>query len=651
MSRQKVLSKVAGVAIAIILVLVSGAVLAARDYQGLADRIADYLNEAVTLYRDGSVDEAKTRVQKAYFEVFENLEGPIRVNVSAKRSFELESEFGAIRKLIVQGKPVEEVEARVKAQVAAIQAIVPKLEEGFHLKAEASHQETTEPAPPEEPASKRIEPHWVAIIDGIEANISAAADAHEKGDADVARALIQKARFEGYKNSLLETAVRRYVSQRQDAEFNGEFTRILGLVRDGRPARMIRASGKVLAEEMKESLPGLPLMGAAKQEAVAEETGAATDWRAVADEVIAGMRANIALYEKGEVEKAVSAIQDLYFDVFEASGMENQLGARDSAFKTTVEGHFSRMAARMQAGAPASDLSGDLSAMAADLDKAVGILGEGGQSPWTLFLYALMIILREGFEAILIVTAILAYLAKTDNRDKFRVIYNSVGVALVASIATAILVKWVFDISAASQEVLEGATMLVAAVVLFWMSYWLVSKAESQKWMRYIKDRLGSSLTSGSVAALWFTSFLAVYREGAETVLFYQALTVGGNMASNTVVLAGFLIGCLLLGVLYAVMRLGAMKLPIRPFFMVTGLLLYYMAFVFAGKGVMELVEGKILEPTMVAWVPEIPFLGVFPYWQTLAPQLALVLAAILAAVILLRQRPPASVPSRVEKS
>ncbi len=644
MSRQRFFSKVIGVVAVVLAVLMSGAVLAKPDYQGMADLITAYLGEAATLYRDGSADEAKLRVQKAYFEVFENLEGPIRVNVSAKHNFKLESEFSAIRKLIVSGAPVDGVEARIKAQISGIQAVIPVLEEGFHLKAESGRVEENTLVVQKDSASKEIEPHWSEVVKAIGATIAKAADAYERGDVDAARALVVQAQFDGYKNSLLETAVRRHVSQRQDAEYNSEFSRILGLIKDGKPPRMVRASGKVLVDDMNGILPGLPLIGVAKEVAAEQAEKVSVDWQSVVGEIIDGMRANIALYEKRDPVRAVAGIQDLYFDVFEASGMEAQIGARDPAFKTLLEAHFSKFAARIQAGADSGDLVSNLHAMSADLEKAAGLLGEDGESPWTLFLYALMIILREGFEAILIVTAILAYLSKMGNKEKFRVIYNSIIVALVASVATAILVKWVFNVSAASQEVLEGVTMLIAAVVLFSMSYWLISKAEGEKWVRYIKGRIGSSLGSGSVAALWFTSFLAVYREGAETVLFYQALTVGADFAATSIVLSGFLVGCALLAIIYVVMRLGAMTLPIRPFFMITGTLLYYMAFVFAGKGVMELVEGKILEPTFVAWVPEVPILGLYPYWQTLAPQVVLLLAALFAAALLIRQRQTTSV-------
>jgi high-affinity iron transporter len=250
-----------------------------------------------------------------------------------------------------------------------------------------------------------------------------------------------------------------------------------------------------------------------------------------------------------------------------------------------------------------------------------------------------MIILREGVEAILIITAIIAYLLKTDNADKLKIIYNGCITALVMSVLTAVLVKWVFKASAASQEVLEGATMLLASAVLFSVSYWLISKAEAQKWMSYIKDKVGSSLSSNSMRALWFAAFLAVYREGAETVLFYQALASDSTASGLTAIGGGFAIGSILLVGIYLGMRYGAVRLPIRPFFLITGALLYYMAFVFAGKGVMELISGKLFEPSLISWIPTISFIGVYPYLQTLIPQFLIILAAIVGLAVMARQR------------
>lgn len=615
----------------------SGVACAAPDYRGLVDRIDALLQAAAEDYAAGQPEAARAKVQKSYFEIFENLEGPIRVNISAKRSFELEAEFGKIRKLIKDGVPVDTVRARIQSHVANLDALVPELEKGFVIRAEATAAAEPNPLPD---APKTVQPHWAQVVEGIAADLRAGADAYLNGDVDAARDRITRAQFTGYKNSLLETAVRRQVSQRRDAEFNAEFARILGMVRDGDKPSKVAASGVVLADELREILPGLPLVGAAAEAAQAEAAAQpdGTDWAKVAADVIAEVDAATAEAAGGKAQAAVARVQDAYFDLFEASGMENRVGARDAGFKTALEAHFSKIAAMIAAGRPAAELAAARAAMAEDLDRAAKLLGGGGESPVAMFVYAMMIILREGVEAMLIVAAIIAYLAKTGHSAKIGVIRNSVLVALGCSVATAVAVKLVFNASAASQEVLEGATMLLAAVVLFSMSYWLVSKAEAEQWMAYIRDKVGDSLTQGSLKALWFASFLAVYREGAETVLFYQALLVGTDAQAGLAVAAGFGAGCVGLGAIYLAMRFGAMKLALRPFFMITGALLYLMAFVFAGKGVMELVEGKIIQPQLVPWLPEFTPLGIFPYWQTAIPQLALIAAAIFAWMVLARR-------------
>ncbi len=129
--------------------------------------------------------------------------------------------------------------------------------------------------------------------------------------------------------------------------------------------------------------------------------------------------------------------------------------------------------------------------------------------------------------------------------------------------------------------------------------------------------------------------------------MFYQALALDADATGKLMIAAGFVVGCLILVAIYFAMRLGAMKLPIRPFFMATGCLLYLMAFSFAGQGMMELVEGKVFEPTLVPGLPAISTLGIYPYWQTLAPQAVLLLAALFACIVLMRRRQVATEQAR----
>lgn len=614
------------------------------SYKGMIDEVGGFLNEALSQYKKGNIQEAKQKAQAAYFEVYENLEGPIRINISAKKNIELEEEFIAIRKMIVAREPAAAVEKRINDFMASLRALIPELESGVELVAEPGKEmKPQESAVEGKGSAADIETVWLQAFENIQSGLGKALDAYKKGDPKKAAELVIQTQFDDYKNSLLETAVRRHVSQKKDFENNSGFSEIAGMIQRGDATERVEIQISSLVKGLREDLPGLPIVEGAVSRRTAERSAekdvSEKDWSKVTDDLFKEIDKALALYKNGETKNAVNLLQDAYFDVFEASGMEAKIGARDANFKARLEGHFSLLVGQMKKGVPAEGMVVALSSMKRDFEEAAAMLGKGKDSPMALFFYSLMIILREGIEAILIITAIIAYLVKTGHKDKLRVIYNGCITALVLSVITALLVKWVFKTSAASQEVLEGAAMLLASVVLFSVSYWLISKAEAQKWIAYIKDKVASSLSSGSLAALWFAAFLAVYREGAETVLFYQALASGSGAAGVTAVAGGFIIGCILLVGIYMGMRYGAVKLPIRPFFLCTGALLYYMAFVFAGKGVMELIDGKVFEPLLISWVPRVQFIGVYPYAQTLIPQIFIILAAVAGLAVMVRRR------------
>jgi high-affinity iron transporter len=157
-----------------------------------------------------------------------------------------------------------------------------------------------------------------------------------------------------------------------------------------------------------------------------------------------------------------------------------------------------------------------------------------------------------------------------------------------------------------------------------------------------VKSKVNDALTSGSSLALASAAFLAVYREGFETVLFYKALFLtGASSGSSMPIVAGILVGAsILVGVYFAISRFGV-RLPLRPFFGVTSAFLYYMAFVFAGKGVAELQEGGVLPTTIVSWAPRVPALGIYPTLESLLAQgvLAILLLAALVWTFLIEPR------------
>ena len=251
--------------------------------------------------------------------------------------------------------------------------------------------------------------------------------------------------------------------------------------------------------------------------------------------------------------------------------------------------------------------------------------------PWGAFLQSFLIILREGFEAILVIGAVVAFLLKTGHRERLRSIWVGVSAALVASAATAVILATVLSAVPASRELIEGATMLVAVAVLFSVSYWLISKVEAAKWQQFIRGKVNAALEHGGGTALAFVAFLAVYREGAETALFYQALFNEGT-GNGLPIALGLLLGFGALAIVFTLFYRFGVRIPLRPFFATTSVLLYYMAFVFMGKGIRELQEGNLMTITVIPGFPHVEALGLFPSVETLLGQ-ALLLALFVFAL------------------
>jgi high-affinity iron transporter len=251
-------------------------------------------------------------------------------------------------------------------------------------------------------------------------------------------------------------------------------------------------------------------------------------------------------------------------------------------------------------------------------------------SGWGAFLQSLLIIIREGLEAILVIGAVVAFLVKTGHRERLRSIWIGVLLALGASAATAFVLATVLRALPATREVIEGATMLLAVVVLFSVSYWLISRVEAAKWQKFIREKVDAALQHGGGTALALVAFLAVYREGAETALFYQALLNEGTDILLPL-LAGIAVGGVVLAVVFTLFWKYGIKIPLRPFFAVTSVLLYYMAFVFMGKGIRELQEGGVVPITVLPGWPHVDAMGIFPSKETLLAQLLLLLLFVFA--------------------
>lgn len=321
---------------------------------------------------------------------------------------------------------------------------------------------------------------------------------------------------------------------------------------------------------------------------------------------------------------------DRAFDAYIAfEPLETPARARQPGFVATMERHFADFKGALR-GKDLTVAQRARDAIALDLPRMVELTRPTG-SGWGAFFQSFLIIVREGFEAILVIGAMVAFLIKTGNRERMRSIWTGAALGLAASAFMAVILQTVLRTLPTSREIIEGVTMLIAVAVLFSVSYWLISKVEAAKWQKFIREKVGSALDHGGGKALALVAFLAVFREGAETALFYQALFNEGGSAFP--LLLGIVVGAACLAVIFTLFYRFGVRIPMRPFFTVTSVLLYYMAFVFLGKGIRELQEGDVVGITVVPSMPSLPSMGIFPSTETLIPQALLVVLFIFMIV------------------
>lgn len=373
--------------------------------------------------------------------------------------------------------------------------------------------------------------------------------------------------------------------------------------------------------------------------AFATAASAAYDtWGEVVDEMAAVCDEAYDIYISGDVSGAKAQVDVAYFSYYEKLGFERTVMAYVSGDRAAlVEYQFSFIKKAMTNGEAAPEIRAALDLLVQYLREDANRLDGKEESAPAVFLASLLIIAREGFEAIIIVGAIVAYLVKSGNGKKTAAVYWGSLIALGASVLMAIALSRLSAISGANQEIIEGVTMLIAVAVLFYVSNWMVGKAEADAWSGYIESKVESSLARGSVFSLAFAAFLAVFREGAEVILFYQALLADTQTYIN-MIWAGLGVGLVALVVIYILIRVLSFRLPLKPFFLGTSVLLSVMAISFIGSGIKELQEGNVIGVTPVNGLSSVDLLGIYPTLETLIPQAVLLAITVATFVLQIRK-------------
>ncbi|QLL13222.1 FTR1 family protein [Pseudomonas chlororaphis] len=332
---------------------------------------------------------------------------------------------------------------------------------------------------------------------------------------------------------------------------------------------------------------------------------------------------SLAAYRAGDREQAYDLSVAAYLEGFEL--VESSLDNVDANVRKDTEKALMAYRQALQDGLPVEQAEQRLDAAKAKLTDSAGLLGSDGLS-WSLsYISGLLILLREGLEAILVLAAILAFLRNTGQQSAVRSVNVGWALALLAGLATWALAAYVIDVSGSQRELLEGATALFASVMVLWLGVWMHDRRHAAAWQDYIKSSL---VGGGGRFGFAVLAFFSVYRELFEVILFYETLWLQAGPAGHNAVLAGGATALVLLfGLAWVILR-GSAKLPLALFFGINAALLCALSVVFAGHGVKALQEAGVFGTRPVAFF-DFDWLGIHADAYSLTAQVVAIVAII----------------------
>ncbi|MDO5729562.1 MAG: FTR1 family protein [Actinomycetaceae bacterium] len=474
---------------------------------------------------------------------------------------------------------------------------------------------------------------WATIATQVSTQLDQAVEKFEAGDIDEAKALVKKARYETFAGKGLEEQIASQLSGADANKANMDFGLLTKAISDGDSEGVTTYADKLKNQLAKDSAELDGAQGSGEPQAISPGK-----WGQTASAMIELLDQALETYNAGDAEGGKDLVNEAYYGHYETSGFEKMTMARISGGRVAgIELEFALIKRAMNEGKDSevatriTELKPHLIEDANSLDGFDGTTGEtseAGTSAATIFLAAFTVILREGIEAMLVVAAVIAYLVKAGHKDKTKVVWAGAIAALVVSAILAVAISQLTGLAGKSQELIEGITALVAVAMLIYVSNWMLGKSDAAAWDRFIKDKTDTSLSHGSLLSLAFVAFLAVVREGAETILFFQPILAMAD-GKNHIVWIGLLAGVVALVVVYALIRILSIRIPLRPFFLATSLLLALLALTFTGSGIRELQEADAVSVTPIPGLPTIDLLGFYPRVENLTAQAVVLIVMV----------------------
>ena len=517
---------------------------------------------------------------------------------------------------------------------------------------------------------------WTAAAKNIEDQLATAEKDYNDGNYGQAGTDFQTAHWIGYDASNFSKVVNDTISADKQKELLQQFTDLEGLAYQQDQGDVIATKIDALTAEINATAQTLdanadlanPKEYAKQRAAQTAEERKKLDaakknsskgkgdrtWSEVANEMTVILDQAYEAAAAGKGDEGATLVNNAYYQYYEKLGFEkNVMNAISGDRVSQVEYQFKMTRKTMRDGGSDKEIKQLVDDLKSWLVKDAAVLDSGASGNVNGFTklvtssagQAFLILIREGLEALLVVAAVIAYLVKSGNKRFARWIYLGVVAGLAGSSLVAVLFTFLFGGSGPIQEISEGVCALIATLMLLWTSNWMLNKSSVEAWNNYIRNKTevvvagaqskvesGQGLGLGMVTSLAMLSFLAVFREGAETVIFYESIYSMSQDAHGMWV--GGLTAAAVLIVIFLILRFTSVKIPIGPFFLVTSILMAALVVIFAGGGIHALIEGDLIEGTYLSIVPTNDWIGLYPYVETIAAQVIAAIAVVALFVV-----------------
>ena len=517
---------------------------------------------------------------------------------------------------------------------------------------------------------------WTAAAKNIEDQLATAEKDYNDGNYGQAGTDFQTAHWIGYDASNFSKVVNDTISADKQKELLQQFTDLEGLAYQQDQSDAIATKIDALTAEINATAQTLdanadlanPKEYAKQRAAQTAEERKKLDaakknsskgkgdrtWSEVASEMTVILDQAYEAAAAGKGDEGATLVNNAYYQYYEKLGFEkNVMNAISGDRVSQVEYQFKMTRKTMRDGGSDKEIKQLVDDLKSWLVKDAAVLDSGASGNVNGFTklvtssagQAFLILIREGLEALLVVAAVIAYLVKSGNKRFARWIYLGVVAGLAGSSLVAVLFTFLFGGSGPIQEISEGVCALIATLMLLWTSNWMLNKSSVEAWNNYIRNKTeavvagaqskvesGQGLGLGMVTSLAMLSFLAVFREGAETVIFYESIYSMSQDAHGMWV--GGLTAAAVLIVIFLILRFTSVKIPIGPFFLVTSILMAALVVIFAGGGIHALIEGDLIEGTYLSIVPTNDWIGLYPYVETIAAQVIAAIAVVALFVV-----------------